>query len=57
MPTASLASTIEPATPDDRDRQIAAGDLAVCRAMLANGSRTFLAASWLLPRSVRSPAV
>lgn len=31
-------------------------DLAACRAQLANGSRTFLAASWLLPRTVRGPA-
>jgi phytoene synthase len=35
---------------------IAPDDLAACRASLANGSRTFLAASWLLPRSVRDPA-
>jgi phytoene synthase len=56
MQTALLAPTSELATASDRDPQIAAGDLAVCRAMLANGSRTFLAASWLLPRSIRSPA-
>jgi len=31
-------------------------DLAHCRALLANGSRTFLAASFLLPRAVRDPA-
>ena len=31
-------------------------DLAACRAMLANGSRTFFAASFLLPRRVREPA-
>ena len=31
-------------------------DLAACRAQLANGSRTFLAASLLLPRRVREPA-
>lgn len=31
-------------------------DLAACRRLLANGSRTFLAASWLLPRAVREPA-
>lgn len=31
-------------------------DLAACRVALANGSRTFLAASWLLPRTVREPA-
>ncbi len=33
-----------------------AADLAACRALLANGSRTFLAASLLLPRAVREPA-
>ncbi|MEO7338312.1 MAG: phytoene/squalene synthase family protein [Caldimonas sp.] len=31
-------------------------DLAACRAALRNGSRTFLAASLLLPRRVRDPA-
>ncbi len=31
-------------------------DLASCRALLRNGSRTFLAASHLLPRKVRDPA-
>ena len=31
-------------------------DLAACRALLVNGSRTFLAASWLLPRRVRDDA-
>ncbi len=31
-------------------------DLAACRALLANGSRTFLAASRLLPQAVRDPA-
>jgi phytoene synthase len=33
-----------------------ARDLAACQALLANGSRTFLAASRLLPRAVRDPA-
>ena len=33
-----------------------AADMAACRAQLAHGSRTFLAASWLLPRAVRDPA-
>ena len=32
------------------------GDLAACRAALRNGSRTFLAASLLLPRAVHEPA-
>ena len=31
-------------------------DLAECRALLANGSRTFQAASWLLPPGVRASA-
>lgn len=34
----------------------AADDLAACRAALSNGSRTFLAASLLLPRAVHEPA-
>ena len=34
----------------------AVSDLDACRAQLADGSRTFLAASHLLPRSVRDPA-
>jgi phytoene synthase len=33
-----------------------AADLAECRLLLRDGSRTFLAASMLLPRSVREPA-
>lgn len=33
-----------------------AADMAVCRALLANGSKTFYAASFLLPRHVREPA-
>ena len=39
-----------------RKPAIAAADLAHCKALLAGGSRTFLAASYLLPRSVRDPA-
>lgn len=35
---------------------LAAADLAHCRALLRNGSRTFLAASLLLPRRVCEPA-
>ena len=34
----------------------ATADLAACRTQLSNGSRTFLAASLLLPRRVREPA-
>ena len=47
MPMPSHAST-----PD----RLAAADLAACKATLANGSRTFLAASYLLPKAVRDPA-
>ncbi|MBV9748858.1 MAG: phytoene/squalene synthase family protein [Acetobacteraceae bacterium] len=36
---------------------IDAGDLAACRALLCGGSRSFYAASRLLPRSVRDPAI
>jgi phytoene synthase len=43
-----------PAAPGARGADGA--DLAACRAALANGSRTFLAASRLLPRHVREPA-
>lgn len=39
-------------TPD----RLAPADLAACKATLANGSRTFLAASYLLPKTVRDPA-
>lgn len=46
MQTASSADRTEPG----------AADLAACRALLANGSRTFLAASLLMPRAVRDPA-
>ncbi len=35
----------------------ARADMAACRTALANGSRTFLAASRLLPRRVRDPAI
>ncbi len=37
-------------------RKTAATDIAVCRAMLRENSRTFFAASLLLPRRVREPA-
>ncbi len=42
--------------PEPPPTRSAAADLAVCRARLGNGSRTFLAASLLLPRAVRDPA-
>ena len=40
-------------TPEPLDE---ARDLAACKQLLANGSRTFLAASKLLPSAVRDPA-
>ena len=56
MPTASFALQPEIARARRADGSTAEADLAACRALLANGSRTFLAASYLLPRSVRDPA-
>ncbi len=56
MPTASPAPTPEAARTARANASTAQADLAACRALLANGSRTFLAASYLLPRSVRDPA-
>ncbi|HMS81474.1 MAG TPA: squalene/phytoene synthase family protein, partial [Burkholderiaceae bacterium] len=41
---------------DAAARADAAADLAACREQLRDGSRTFLAASRLLPASVRDPA-
>jgi 15-cis-phytoene synthase len=49
---ARLAPDAPSALPADAD----ARDLDACQALLANGSRTFLAASRLLPRAVREPA-
>ena len=44
--------------PLSSDRSFAsAADMAACRALLANGSRTFLAASHLLPWRVSDPAI
>ena len=42
--------------PSAAERRDAAADLAVCRALLRHGSRSFHAASLLLPRRVRDPA-
>lgn len=39
------------------EKRLATADLDTCREKLANGSRTFLAASRLLPRRVRDPAI
>jgi phytoene synthase len=44
------------ALPSQEPAPTEAQDLAACRALLANGSRTFLAASMLLPRAVRDSA-
>jgi len=43
----------EPARPGERPT---AAELAACRALLRGGSRTFHAASYLLPRRIREPA-
>ncbi len=43
--------------PSPEERRLAPADLDACREKLANGSRTFLAASRLLPRRVRDPAI
>ena len=55
---AASSVPLSEAKPGRRPRKppIAAADLAHCRDLLAGGSRTFLAASYLLPRSVRDPA-
>jgi phytoene synthase len=50
------ARTPESAPPAASGARAEAADLRACEALLANGSRTFLAASWLLPRRVRAPA-
>jgi phytoene synthase len=62
MQTVSYARAPEVARASAAARPIAGGalldaaDLRACEALLANGSRTFLAASWLLPRRVRASA-
>ena len=43
-----------PSLPDSRDAT--AADYAACRTLLRGGSRTFYAASFLLPRKLREPA-
>ena len=54
FPTRSLPSRPEasPPAPD----AAAAADIAACRGLLRHGSRSFFAASLLLPRSLRDPA-
>jgi phytoene synthase len=49
-------STAAPTAAARSKAQAEAMDLAACQALLANGSRTFLAASRLLPAAVRDPA-
>lgn len=57
---APRAATLSAATAEldaqERALERDSRDLAACREQLRNGSRTFLAASWLLPRAVREPA-
>ncbi len=62
-PTATMSYPLDAAPADGdasgraaADAAAAAADLAACRAQLRDGSRTFLAASRLLPRAVRDPA-
>jgi len=45
-----------PASLPDDSPALRRADLATCRAALGNGSRTFLAASWVLPGRVRDAA-
>jgi phytoene synthase len=45
-----------PRSSDPHADRSAGADLAACRALLANGSRTFFAAAHVLPRRVRDPA-
>jgi phytoene synthase len=55
LPTPPL-STLFGVRPAEGHLDTARADLAACRASLKNGSKTFLAASYLLPRAVRDPA-
>jgi phytoene synthase len=45
-----------PRSSEPYEARCAGADLAACRALLANGSRTFFAAAHVLPRRVRDPA-
>jgi len=57
MPHLSLPIPAEaPALSPQSALSLAQDDLAACRELLRNGSRTFLAASLLLPRAVHEPA-
>jgi 15-cis-phytoene synthase len=55
LPAQPFATAPGPHRPEPRAIDPAA-DLAACRASLRNGSKTFLAASFLLPRGVHEPA-
>ncbi len=52
IPSASVSSWQDDRSASADER----ADLAVCRASLAHGSKSFRAASWLLPATVREPA-
>ena len=55
-PSPVIAAAVERLQAEDRALDRDDRDLAACREQLRNGSRTFLAASLLLPRAVREPA-
>jgi 15-cis-phytoene synthase len=55
QPTPTLATLFGP-RPPEAHAAAARADLAACRASLRNGSKTFLAASFLLPRHTHEPA-
>ena len=54
-PTQARATLFGP-RPPEAHAAAARADLAACRAALRNGSKTFLAASFLLPRTTHEPA-
>jgi len=56
MPTQPQPSKRRGEAPLDTGRELRADDVAACQAMLAAGSKSFSAASLLLPREVRVPA-
>jgi phytoene synthase len=55
LPTQALPTLFGPRPPEAHAADVRS-DLADCRASLRNGSKTFLAASFLLPRAVHEPA-
>jgi phytoene synthase len=56
VPSLDAAAQSSARRPPFSGSKVAAADLAACREQLRDGSRTFLAASLLLPRAVRDPA-